>query len=260
MGVSAASRVGSTIGRLTIKSTYRENKRSYYVCDCSCGVKDFHTRVDSVQSKATVSCGCWIKEHNGMKTHGMYNSRVYKIWCKMKRRTCNPNERTYKRYGGEGVTMTKDWENFDNFYKDMGDPPSDKHSIDRIDGSKGYSKSNCRWATDSIQAKNQKKRNKSSSSSVYKGVCFDKRHKGCWNVSVTKNYTTVRISTGKDEILSAKYFNFMTEYLYGDIVKLNPVDHLTLTLEQAIHLHSRIEDKFYYDNGIKDYAPREKKL
>lgn len=253
--MKASSRVGLTFGRLKIKETYRKDKRSYCVCDCSCGTKNFHTRVDAVQSGSTLSCGCWCKENNGMRKHGMYEKRVYKIWSHMIGRTSNPNHRAYPEYGGVGITVDVDWKDFSSFYSDMGEPPTTKHSLDRIDGTRGYCKENCRWAVASIQAKNQKKRNKDSSSSIYKGVTFDKRYRGCWSGGVTKSYTTVRIGTGKDELLSAKYFNFMTEYLYGDIVELNPVDHLSLTIEQATNLHERIEDKFYYDETTKDYKP-----
>ena len=255
MGVSAASRVGTTIERLFIKETYRKDRRSYYICDCSCGTKDFHTRVDAVQSGSTSSCGCLMKENNGMRKHGMYTTRVYKIWNHMIARTTNPNHSAYNDYGGSGICVSDEWRDFNTFYNDIGEPPTTKHSLDRIDGTKGYCRENCRWAIASIQAKNQKKRNKGKSSSIYKGVTFDKRHRGCWSGGVTKNYTTVRINTGKDELLSAKYFNFMTEYLYGDIVELNPVEHLELTIEQATELHKRIESKFYYDEQIKDYVP-----
>ena len=36
----------------------------------------------------------------------------------------------------------------------MGDRPSKKHSIDRVDNNKGYYKGNCVWATAKTQARN----------------------------------------------------------------------------------------------------------
>ena len=38
--------------------------------------------------------------------------------------------------------------------KDMGVAPTEKHTIDRIDGTKGYFPENCRWATQSEQNRN----------------------------------------------------------------------------------------------------------
>jgi hypothetical protein len=37
----------------------------------------------------------------------------------------------------------------------MGEPTSEKHSIDRIDNKKGYFKKNCRWATRKEQQRNR---------------------------------------------------------------------------------------------------------
>lgn len=88
--------------------------------------------------------------------HGKCGTKVYRTWATMKDRCLNKNCRLYKYYGARGITVCKEWESdFENFYKDMGDPPTDKHSIDRIDVNKGYYKDNCRWATDKQQANNR---------------------------------------------------------------------------------------------------------
>jgi hypothetical protein len=63
--------------------------------------------------------------------------------------TANP------RYGGRGITYDPRWNNFIEFYKDMGDPPTDKHTLDRKDGNLNYCKTNCRWATMKQQQNNR---------------------------------------------------------------------------------------------------------
>lgn len=73
----------------------------------------------------------------------------------MRIRCLNPKATGYARYGGAGVTICKRWDSFENFYKDMG-PRPEGHSLERIDGSKGYTPKNCRWATPREQCNNRK--------------------------------------------------------------------------------------------------------
>jgi hypothetical protein len=61
-----------------------------------------------------------------------------------------------KNYGGRGITMDPRWEDFENFYADMGDPPSELHTLDRRENDLGYTKANCRWATQEEQSKNKR--------------------------------------------------------------------------------------------------------
>ena len=57
--------------------------------------------------------------------------------------------------------MCDEWKlDFKNFYRDMGDPPVDpisgeRMSLERIDNDKGYNKENCCWANRYAQQKNK---------------------------------------------------------------------------------------------------------
>ncbi len=74
----------------------------------------------------------------------------------MRDRCENKNNKAYHRYGGRGISVCTRWKKFKNFYADMGLKPTKKHSLERINNNKGYSKKNCRWATQTEQCRNKR--------------------------------------------------------------------------------------------------------
>lgn len=141
-----------------------------WVCHCDCGIIKA-IRVMSLVKNEAVSCGC-VRRARFAKTHGMTGHPVYNCWENMRHRCENPNLRHYKEYGGRGIDVCSRWHEFLNFYADMGDRPSEKHSIDRKDNNGGYwcgkaecsdcgpggRRPNCRWATKREQMLNQRGR------------------------------------------------------------------------------------------------------
>jgi hypothetical protein len=75
----------------------------------------------------------------------------------MHRRCTSPKHVNYKNYGGRGIAVCKRWRSFDAFVKDMGTRPPGT-TIDRRDNDKGYTPSNCRWASPKEQRANQRKK------------------------------------------------------------------------------------------------------
>jgi hypothetical protein len=87
--------------------------------------------------------------------HGLSHIPEHAVWCSMRQRCLNPNDESYKRwYGSKGITICERWSDFGNFIADMGRRPTPEHTIERRDGTKGYSPDNCKWATPTEQARN----------------------------------------------------------------------------------------------------------
>lgn len=87
---------------------------------------------------------------------GGRTSSTYRSWSSMFPRCTNPKNRYYHNYGGAGISICPEWNDFTVFLADMGIKPSDDHSLDRIDNSLGYFKGNCRWATRLEQNRNKR--------------------------------------------------------------------------------------------------------
>ena len=146
--------------RLTaIKFVKKVKTSQYWLFECDCGVKKI-IRASSVGKGHTKSCGCLQREVVKMYcknniVHGMVKTKTYRSWSSMKERCLNKSHKSYKDYGGRGITICREWMKFENFYKDMGDRPP-KKTLDRINNDKGYFKKNCKWSTSKEQSNNKR--------------------------------------------------------------------------------------------------------
>jgi hypothetical protein len=73
----------------------------------------------------------------------------YKVWTGIIKRCTNPKCKSWRNYGGAGVTVCDRWRNsFEAFYADMGPRPGKDYDLDKdilIPGNKVYGPHACQW-------------------------------------------------------------------------------------------------------------------
>lgn len=143
---------GSKIGEwVVLRRLPNSGPSTIWECRCICGtVKP--VRASHLASGHSVSCGCLPLP---ARTHGQAAgkfSKKYRTWRQIKARCCNPNHKNADIYNGLLCTA---WMSFEQFDADVPDAPSEAHTIDRIDNSKGYEPGNVRWTTTAEQHRNQ---------------------------------------------------------------------------------------------------------
>ena len=164
---------GQSFGKLVVVKYDSIKKRlAYWDCKCDCG-NMVVIRGASLRSGATRSCGCL----RGRKTIHGYATRknrhsLYNTWKSIKNKCYNKKTKTYKDYGGCGITMCDEWlNNPETFIKfNLNNGWNNRLEILRIDNLKGYSPDNIRYATSRERILNR--RLQKSNTSGYCGVSY----------------------------------------------------------------------------------------
>lgn len=140
---------GQKFGRWTVIGFACRKERNYWNCKCECGTARAVSQSNLVTNIST-SCGCKTR------LHGMYGTKINKVWNSMRDRCNNPKHPYYNRYGGRGIVVCERWNEFINFYNDMHATYKEGLELDRINNDGNYEPSNCRWTTRKEQCNNKR--------------------------------------------------------------------------------------------------------
>ncbi len=170
---------GARYGAITVvrRSSKRIGKRARvcWDCECDCGARRVCTTENLTQGHHT-SCGC-LKADRARSlgrehiTHGQSRTLTHNSWHAMRSRCFDSKHRFFKNYGGRGITPCPFIAaSVLNIISVIGQRPSSRLTLDRIDNDEGYNCGSCpsclsrgkqlnmRWSTRVEQAQNRRKK------------------------------------------------------------------------------------------------------
>lgn len=153
----------TVLGRAANRTTPNGNRFTYWLCKCDCGTLK-EIRAEHLKAGKIVSCGCQQSKNgtaNPAYKHGGTGTRLYYVWNGMHQRCYNPNNERYSSYGGRGIRVCAEWDDFATFRDwalSAGYDESASYgecTLDRINVNGNYCPDNCRWVNEAVQSRNR---------------------------------------------------------------------------------------------------------
>ena len=134
--------IGQKINRITLLE-YHGKQVWTYRCDCG---KQAIRQIQSLKNAPFECKSCAMKHNRKHTPHGQHASRLNQIWRTMKFRCSNPNASGFQYYGGKGIQVCPEWQNFIPFQNwALNNGYQENLTIERKDPNKNYCPENCVW-------------------------------------------------------------------------------------------------------------------
>lgn len=195
------------------------DKRERCLLKCNVCNKEYETQYGKYIFTAKGCKICTNKLPKSTKERSdHYTPRLHEIYKTMVQRTTNENRAgALEYYSSKDIKVCDEWltdrETFFKWAQENG--YNESLSIDREDGTKGYSPENCRWTTKAVQARNTKLLRKSNTSG-FRGVSLTE-DKSKWRARITVNSKQTLIGVFDTPLEAA--------LAYDNCVLLNNLEH-----------------------------------
>jgi hypothetical protein len=154
---------GDKYGKLTVieLAVDEVGKKKKWRCICECG-RESIVAGSNLRSGHTVACMRCRGEATSERitTHGKSKEPIYRVWESMKSRCERPEVKSFKDYGGRGISVCEEWHDPSTFFGwAMSNGYKSGMEIDRIDVNGNYCPDNCRLVS-RLENSNNKTNNK----------------------------------------------------------------------------------------------------
>lgn len=154
--------VGETYGIYTLIEFLNEkDKYGHYLYKGKCKICGYETvkPFSHFSAPSAITNNCKHLDRNGnyynFNKYNWSNERIGSIFNGIKDRCYNKNDKSYKWYGEKGIKVYKEWIDNPKSFEiwALSNGYEDNLTIDRIDENKDYCPENCKWVSNSDNAK-----------------------------------------------------------------------------------------------------------